>query len=102
MTQKQTQEVIDFFKCMGIPIPICEFQFHPERQWRFDFAWPEAKLAVEVDGGLFTGGRHARADGILKDYEKRQHATILGWRIMPTIPRDIISLGFAEKIRKAL
>src|SRR5687768_16750315 len=30
----------------------------PARRWRFDFAWPELKVAVECDGGTFTGGRH--------------------------------------------
>jgi len=35
----------------GLPEPEREYRFHPRRKWRFDAAWPDAKLAVEVEGG---------------------------------------------------
>lgn len=28
-----------------------EHRFHPTRRWRFDFAWPDEKVALEVEGG---------------------------------------------------
>ena len=37
--------------------PEREFRFC-ERRWRFDFAWPSHKVAVEIDGGIFIHGRH--------------------------------------------
>lgn len=40
-----------------------EHRFHPARRWRFDFAWPELLFAVEVEGGIWTGGRHNRGSG---------------------------------------
>ena len=58
-----------------------EYRFHPTRRWRFDFADPETKVAVEIDGGAFIGGRHTRGVGFVKDQEKLNTATSMGWRV---------------------
>ena len=57
-----------------------EFRFHDKRRWRFDLAWPDYKVAVEIDGGQFKkfGGRHARDS----DREKMNNAVILGWSVL--------------------
>src|SRR5690606_6883288 len=44
--------------------------YHRGRNWRLDFAWPEHRVAVEVEGGTRTGGRHVRPRGFEKDVEK--------------------------------
>lgn len=59
-----------------------EHRFHPTRRWRFDFALPDRMLAVEVNGGLFTGGGHNRGKDMEGDYEKNNAAVLLGWRIL--------------------
>lgn len=59
-----------------------EYKFHPKRRWRFDMAWVDDKLAVEIDGGVWSGGRHTRGDGFIKDCEKLNEAVILGWRVI--------------------
>ena len=59
-----------------------EHRFHPTRRWRFDFAWPDYKLAVEVEGGAWTGGRHTRGSGFVADCDKYNAATVLGWRVL--------------------
>lgn len=56
--------------------------FHTERKWRFDFAWPQRKVALEVDGGVHTGGRHTRGSGYTEDCEKLNAAIIFGWRVL--------------------
>ncbi len=65
-----------------LPKPVREYKFHPVRKWRFDFAWPAYRVAVEIDGGTWTGGAHARGSGIDKDNEKRNSAAELGWRVL--------------------
>ena len=65
-----------------LPIPIAEYRFNPDRKWRFDFAYPDIKLAIEVEGGIWIQGRHSRGKGMLADMEKYNWATIHGWRIL--------------------
>lgn len=60
-----------------------QYRFHPTRLWRFDFAWPRAKFAVEIHGQLFNGkkGGHSTPSGIRADFEKDTAALLLGWRV---------------------
>lgn len=66
----------------GICLPVREYQFAPPRKWRFDFAWLDAMIAVEVEGGIFVRGRHVHPKGFLNDMEKYNTATRLGWRVL--------------------
>ncbi len=59
-----------------------EYKFHPDRRWRFDFAWPSVLVAVEVEGGVWSGGRHGRGSGFIGDCEKYGEAAVLGWRVL--------------------
>ena len=58
-----------------------EFKFLPDRRFRFDFAWPDIKVAVEVEGGVYSSGRHTRGSGYTKDCEKYNLATLNGWSV---------------------
>jgi len=62
--------------------PLREVTFHPSRKWRFDFAWVEHKVAVEIDGGIFVGGRHVDPLGGHNDNTKRNAAVALGWKVL--------------------
>ena len=66
----------------AMPDPIREFRFHPSRRWRFDFAWPILKVAVEIDGGTWMGGRHSRGGGQAKSHDKQNAAVCLGWKVL--------------------
>jgi very-short-patch-repair endonuclease len=71
--------------------PEREHKFHPVRRWKFDFAFPEKMLAVEVEGGTWNMGRHTRGSGYVKDLEKYNAATILGWRVLRYSTEMVIS-----------
>ena len=62
--------------------PLEEVKFHPSRKWRFDYAWPDKMVALEVEGGVWTMGRHTRGIGFVRDMEKYNAATLLGWRVL--------------------
>ena len=76
-----------------------EYQFHPTRRWRFDFAIPSIKLAIEYNGHGSTGGghigRHASITGMSGDCEKLNEAQRLGWRVL-----QFTALHFSEASRK--
>jgi very-short-patch-repair endonuclease len=66
-----------------------EYRFHPRRKWRFDAAFPERMIAVEIDGGAFIGGRHTRGAGFRRDCEKINAAGLLGWRVFRFLPEQV-------------
>ncbi len=67
----------------AFPEPCREYLFHPSRRWRLDLAWPDRKVAVELEGGVYFGlGRHTRAVGYEGDCYKYSHAAALGWRVL--------------------
>ena len=59
-----------------------EYKFHTERNWRADFWITGSKILVEVEGGIWSGGRHTRAKGYLGDMEKYNAAAILGFKVL--------------------
>lgn len=79
-----------------------EYRFHPKRLWRFDYAIPAHKIALEVEGGVWTGGRHIRAQGFLGDMEKYNTATLMGWRVFRTTPDDLYRLATIRMIQSAI
>jgi hypothetical protein len=58
-----------------------EYRFTPPRKFRFDFAHLESKVAVELQGAIFTGGRHSRGSGLINEHIKCNLAAQQGWRI---------------------
>jgi hypothetical protein len=76
--------------CYGL-FPEREFYFSKPRKWRFDFAFPEQKIAIEVEGGTWQAGRHNRGKGFEADCRKYSHAALLGWRVMRFTTDMVIS-----------
>lgn len=67
----------------GLPKPVRELRFAPPRRWRFDFAFPDHLVAVEIEGGIYSGGRHTRGKGYEADCEKYNQAVAAGgWRVL--------------------
>jgi very-short-patch-repair endonuclease len=82
--------------------PISEYRFHATRKWRFDYAWPEQKVALEIEGGVWTGGRHVRPKGYLRDIEKYNAAAVAGWRILRCTPTGVLNGEMVRAIREAI
>lgn len=74
---------------LKLPVASREFRFASPRRWRFDFAWTEHRIAVEVEGGAFVQGRHTRGLAFEADCEKYNEAALLGWRVLRVTPRQI-------------
>jgi hypothetical protein len=75
-------------KAYGLTEPVSELRFAPPRRFRFDYAWPVEKVALEVQGGLFVQGRHSRGAALLKEHEKLNLAAEMGWRIVYCTPKE--------------
>ena len=74
-----------------LPMPERQHRFGPSRKWRFDFAWPLLMVALEVDGGTWSGGRHTRGAGFERDCEKLSEAACQGWRVLRVTTNQVKS-----------
>ena len=79
-----------------------EYRFYQPRRWRYDYAIPKYKIALEVEGGVWTQGRHTRPKGFLGDVEKYNTGTLLGWRIFRTTPDKLLSGSTLLLIKNAI
>ena len=75
------EEFETLWALLGGPALEHEYQFHPERKWRFDYAAPAVWIAIELNGGVWSEGRHVRGAGYLRDREKINAAQLMGWRV---------------------
>lgn len=73
----------------AFPVPDAEHKFLDNRRFRFDYAFVEQKIAVEVEGGVWIQGRHTRGSGYVKDMEKYNLATVEGWRVLRFTPQQL-------------
>lgn len=108
MTNLQNKLFLQVLKDSGIPLPVPEFRFHPKRKWRFDFCWPDRKVAVEIEGGVWLQTEEGRSKGhahpkrFFSDMEKYTHAAVLGWRILRFTPNQSCLRSTTALIKQAL
>ena len=112
--RSELEELLAFhIKGVKVPIPEREYRFSGHhvglgpgirdrlvlaglQDWRFDFAWPNYMLAVEVEGGAWVEGGHNRGKGFSDDLVKYHHAASLGW-FLYRCDGDMIKRGLAIK-----
>lgn len=102
--QKESAAVNDILdavlRAAGLPPPLREYRFAPPRRWRFDCAWPAQRIALEIEGGTWTGGRHVRGRGYEGDCVKYSEAALRGWRVLrvtTAMLRDGRALALLER-----
>lgn len=102
--------VVKWFAEHGI-YAVPEYRFNDQRKWRFDFAFAripfddeldKCRVALEVQGGLFSGGRHSRGPALLKEHEKLNAAACAGWRVLYTIPQNLCMQETVDMVKEAL
>lgn len=93
---------------------VAEYRFCKSRQFRMDFAWPEHRVYLEINGGLFGRGKkcplcgrravagHSSIERLLKDMEKINLASAMGWRPVFCTPQQFSSGEAAKLVERAI
>lgn len=98
--EKYELMLIQHCRAAKLPKPTREYEFHPTRGWRFDLAFTPYKVAVEVDGGVYSQGRHTRGSGYEEDCIKYAEAALLGWTVFRFSTGQVqkgIAIDYLEK-----
>ncbi len=96
-------ELFHRLEAAGFPAFYTQADLIPGREFRFDFAWgPELKVAVELQGGVHSGGRHVRGKGYENDAVKSALAQALGWIVLYVTPGQVQSGEAVRLISGAL
>ena len=67
---------------------LAECRFNLERRWRLDYlltGWKHKialRIGIEVDGGVYSGGRHVKGKGFENDMRKLNTAEMQGIRVL--------------------
>ncbi|HAV2830920.1 DUF559 domain-containing protein [Acinetobacter baumannii] len=77
-----------------------EYKFHPERKWRADFLITGTKILIEVEGGIWSGGRHTRGKGYIGDMEKYNEAAAMGYKVLRFSTEQVKSGLAIQQIEK--
>ena len=92
---------------LNIEQPVREHAFVSDRKWRFDFAWPSLKMAVEVEGVIHYGtnpdgsrktSRHQTSQGYFNDCDKYNRAALEGWTVLRYTQKHISNGSALEQI----
>lgn len=102
---------------LGLPLPLGEQYFAlaaMKRRWQFDYLWPDYHFAeglsasvevgtvLEVNGGIWAGGRHTTGAGFARDMAKLNAATILGYSVIQVTPQQLFSGLALDLVRRTI
>ena len=59
-----------------------EYKFSAARRWSADYCHTASRTIIELEGGIYSAGRHTRAAGFLGDIEKYNAAAMLGYTVL--------------------
>jgi hypothetical protein len=78
-----------------------EFQFDEDRKWRADYKVVDKMVLIELEGGVYSGGRHTRAQGFIEDCMKYNKAAMLGYTVY-RIPTGCATDNYVGEIIKGI
>ena len=105
MSKSDLERSFEYYaRIAKLPTWECEHRFHPTRKWRFDVCWPDVLVFVELEGGVYSGGRHVRGSGYTKDCEKYNAAVMLSWTGLRFTTEMLKSdpMGCMDQIKRVL
>ena len=79
-----------------------EVRIIPERRWRADFGFPGTRILLEIEGGVWTGGRHTTGAGFIRDAEKYNAAAMAGYTVLRVTTAQVESGEALTLVEKAL
>lgn len=77
---------------------VTEYKFLHDRRFKFDLAIPKYHIAIEFEGGIFSGGRHTRGKGYANDAKKYNLATMHGWKLLRYTSEDAKELNWEYRV----
>ena len=77
-------------------------EFRRDSGFRADFAWPDHRLLLEVQGGIYTRRAHGSVKGVLADIDRLNEATLHGWRLLRVTPHHVQDGTALELLEHAL
>ena len=76
------RQFADLWQMLGGPELEREFRFEPLRRWRADFAHLASRTLIEIEGGIYSGGRHVRGVAFTSDAIKYNAAEMAGFHVI--------------------
>jgi very-short-patch-repair endonuclease len=80
-----------------LPLPVAQFKPVRERRFRMDFAWPDRRVIVEVDGEV-----HRIKTRFHADIEKHALLVLAGWTVLRVGGREVRSGQAVQWVRQLL
>lgn len=100
---KYLDQLVIQIRAFRHPLPEREVLFHPTRKWRMDLAWPDLKVAVEYQGGIFSRqASHSSAANIMRDQEKANEAQLHGWLLIYANAKTVSTGQAVDWVNRAL
>lgn len=97
-------------QCQGLKLPPAAVQWrfanskHPNnaaRKWRCDVLFPDYRLMVEIDGGIWVRGAHSHPTDIIRNMTKQNDAMLLGYQVLRFTPAEVKTghaVAFTQKV----
>ena len=99
------QDFLALLSAHELPEPAREVRCIPGRQFRVDFLYERAGLAIEINGGIWGGkSAHNSGTGLERDAEKCRLLSLHGYRLYVVTRKSLDERGWeiADQIRMIL